>query len=235
VFDIKAAPREGGETVPGPFVVPAASDGKAAWVQANESGQGEVHLYDLEERRDHVLATGTVVPPVMFWDSRLLWAERDSPQGGGHLEMADAETGERLTVPEPLASIRSIATLDANQDIVAWSENFRTVSAWRPGEEEESDIFLAPVGEQVDWISVAGSLVQWASLKGPLVADLRSGSIVPLTDGDGVAFTGTETLVLVRPTGPLEKRGDENHLSLNHFDVSVVDTVDLPPLPECPS
>jgi len=37
VFDIAGAPRANGATVPGPFVIPAVSQGKAAWVQANHS------------------------------------------------------------------------------------------------------------------------------------------------------------------------------------------------------
>ena len=66
VFEVATAPRANGATVPGPFVIPAVSDGKSAWVQANQSGKGEVHLYDLATRQDRVLSAGAVVPPVLL-------------------------------------------------------------------------------------------------------------------------------------------------------------------------
>jgi hypothetical protein len=234
VFDIATAPRVNGATVSGPFVIPVASEGRAAWVQANPSGKGEVHLYDLARRQDRVLSAGTVVPPVLFWGAKLMWVEKDLPGGGGHLAMADAATGEPLTVPRPLASLTSIATLAASGDLVAWSEDYHTVSVWRVGEPKAEQIFAAGPDDGVDWITIAGDLVEWRGLKAPMVADLRSGSVTPLTEGNGGAYTNGEALVLEKPLGPLVKPA-EDEVALNHFEADVVDVTKLPPLPGCPS
>jgi hypothetical protein len=234
VIDLAAAPRVGGATVPGPFVIPVVSQGRAAWVQANQSGQGELHLYALAERQDRVLSAERPVPPVLFWRSKVVWAERDMPDGG-HLSMADAVTGEQLAVPEPLASIRSIASLAASDDLVAWTEDHHTVSVWRVGEPKAEQIFAAGKDDGVDWVTIAGGVVEWEGLKAPMAADLRSRSVAPLTEGNGFAYTNGEALVLEKPFGPLVKNGDEHHLSLNHFEPDVVDATSLPPLPGCPS
>ncbi|MEX2157992.1 MAG: hypothetical protein WEB04_01165 [Dehalococcoidia bacterium] len=235
VFDIASAPRVGGVPVAGPFVIPVVSQGKAAWVQANASGRGEIHLYNLVTRQDRLLSTGTAVPPILFWGTKLVWAEKDLPGGGGHLAMADAATGEPLIVPEPLASLRSIATLAASEDLVAWSEDYFHLSVWRVGEAAPKGIFAAGREDGVDWLTIAGDIVAWRGLHAPMAADLRTGSVAPLTDGNGFLYTSGRALVLVKPLGPIVKEGDEHHRSLTHFETDVIDTTKLPPLPGCPS
>jgi hypothetical protein len=230
VFDIATAPRVNGATVPGPFVIPVMSEGNVAWVQANQSGQGEVHLYDLAGRQDRVLSAGTVVPPVLFWGSNLIWVEK-----GRGLAMADASSGQPLAVPEPLASLGSIATVAASDDLVAWSEDFHSISVWRVGEPMAKQIFTAGRDDGVDWVAIAGDLVEWRGLKAPMAADLRSGSVAPLTEGDGFAYTNGQQLLVEKPLGPLRKNGDEHHISLNQFEPEVVDVTKLPPLPGCPA
>jgi hypothetical protein len=159
-----------------------------------------------------------------------MWVEK-----GRGLAMADASSGQPLAVPEPLASLGSIATVAASDDLVAWSEDFRSISVWRVGEPKAERIFVAGAGDGVDWVAITADLVEWRGQKAPMVADLRSGSVTPLTEENGFAYTNGGALLLTRPIGPLVKSGDEQHLSLSHFESDVVDATKLPPLPGCPS
>ncbi len=232
VIDIAAAPRVGGATVQGPFVLPVVWEGKAAWVQANQSGKGEVHLYSLVERRDRVLSAGKATPPVLFWESKLLWGELDVPeQHLGHLAMADATTGELLAPPEPLASLRHFGSVAATDGLVAWTGDLHSLSIWRPGEAEASQIFTADWDDGVDWIAIAGDLVTWSGAETQWAADLRSGSVTRITQQYGGRLTNGNALLVSEPTGGLEPSSKE-FLSVIH---AVVDATRLPPLPGCGS
>jgi hypothetical protein len=235
-FVIATAPRVNGAPVSGPYIIPVVSQGKAAWVQANQSGQFEVHLYDLAAREDRVLSAGNALPPIVFWGSRLLWGERftENGQEAGQLVMIDATTGKHLEVPEPLASIRQLGSqsLGASGDLVAWSEDPHSVTVWRTGAKKAQQIFVDRNG-QVDWIAVAGDLVAWRGLKAPMVADLRSHSIAPLTEENGSVVTNGKALLLSKIVGPRVHSDDP--LTRNVEETDVVDVTKLPPLPKCPS
>lgn len=228
VVDIATAPRVGAATVQGPFVMPVVSGGKAAWVQANQSGQGEVHLYSLAERRDVVLWTGQAAKTVVFWGSMLLWGEVDAP-GVGHLAAGDATTGEQLTLPEPLASLRHFGSIAASDDLLAWTSDFHSVSTWRVGDAEASQIFTAEPGDGVDWIAIAGDLVTWGGVKTQWAADLRSHSVTRITQQYGWRYTSGNALLVTQPIGPLKKEEGRPPLS----KVDLVDATRLPPLPGC--
>ena len=229
VFDIGTAARVDGEPVSGPFVIPVASEGKAAWVQANEQGMGEVHLYDLAGREDRVLPSGSAAPPVLFWDSKLLWVDRSRG-----LAMADAKTGEPVTVPEPLAQIHSFATLAAAGEVVAWSEDFRNVKIWRVGDPRAAVLFEAAERERVDWLAVVGDLVTWSGNKRQMAADLRSGSIAPLTQRPGFKSVNRNWLLTVDPIDTTKGVAGER-MSVPPPEIDLVDVTELPPLPGCPS
>lgn len=231
VVDIAAAPRVGGATVAGPFVIPVVSEGKAAWVQANQSGQGEVHLYSLPERRDRIVSAGKATVPVLFWGSNLLWGELDDPgERLGHLAMADAVSGERLALPEPLASIRHFGSVAASNEIVAWTDDLHSLSIWRPGEEKARRIFTADVGDGVDWIAIAGDLVTWSGVKTQWAADLRSQSVTRITRQYGSRHTNGKALLVSQWIEPLKSKE-----SPPPSEIDVVDATRLPPLPGCGS
>jgi hypothetical protein len=234
VFDIATAPRVNGHTVAGPFVIPVVSQGRAAWVQANQSGQLEVHLYDLAARQDRVVSEGNALPPVVFWGSRLLWGERftENGQEAGHLVMIDATTGKHLDVPEPLASIRKVATMAASGDLVAWSEDFRSLNIWRVGEPKAEQIVAVALNSDVDWIRIAGDLVTWSGAFTQMAADLRSQSVAPITKQAGDRLTNGNALVVSQIVGPISKSDDP---FANVVENALVDVTKLPPLPGCPS
>ena len=56
------APTAGGTTVLGPLIQPAVHDGEAAWIQADATGTGAVHLFNLATNQDQVLQSGSVDP-----------------------------------------------------------------------------------------------------------------------------------------------------------------------------
>jgi hypothetical protein len=229
VIDIAAAPRVGGATVQGPFVMPVVSQGKAAWVQANQSGQGEAHLYSLAERQDRVLSEGNAGPPVVFWGSSLIWQELDIPGQLGHLAMADVTTGEQLPPPEPLASVRHLGSLAASNELVAWTGDLHSLSIWRPGEPEARQIFTADMGDGVDWIAIAGDLVTWGGAETQWAADLRSRSVTRLTQQYGWRYTNGNALLVTQPIAEMAQT--KGYVS----EVEVVDATRLPPLPACGS
>jgi hypothetical protein len=235
VFDIATAPRANGTIVPGPFVVPVASRGKAAWIQANESGELDAHLYDLASRRDSVISSGSALPPIVFWDSDLLLGERflEGGREAGHLVLVDASSGERRGVPEPLASVRSIVTLAASEDLVAWSEDYRSVFIWSAGQPEATRIFTASQDDGVDWLTIAGNVVTWNGDRQQRAADVRSGSISITTDQPGFKSANGQWLLVVDVAGTLKK--DPPGLRGSNSETSIVDTSALPPLPECPA
>jgi hypothetical protein len=235
VFDVATAPRVNGRTVAGPFVIPVVAQGKAAWLQANQSGQFEVHLYDLAAQHDKVVSQGNALPPVVFWGTKLLWGERFVEAGheAGHLVMADTATGERLPVPEPLASIRHVATLAASGDLVAWSEDFHTLTVWRVGEAKAEQIVAAGAKTGVDWIRIAGQIVTWSGDFTQMATDPRSQSSAPITRQYGGTDTNGNALLVSQLVGPIIN--SDNPLLRNVTEEDVVDVTKLPPLPGCPS
>jgi len=231
VIDIATAPRVGGATVQGPFVIPVVSEGKAAWVQASRSGKGEVHLYSLAERRDRVLSAGKATPPVLFWGSKLLWGELDVPEEQfGHLAMADAVTGEQLAPPEPLASLRNFGSVAASDDLVAWTTDLHSLTIWRPGEAEATQVYTTDMSDGVDWIAIAGDLVTWSGVETQWAADLRSSSVTRITQQYGDRLTNGNALLVVQPIGSLKT---EEMVPL--LEIEIVDATRLPPLPGCGS
>jgi hypothetical protein len=232
VITIATAPRVNGRTVSGPFVLPVVSDGNAAWVQANQSGHGEVHLYSLNDRLDQVLSAGKAGPPVAFWGSNLLWQELDVPGQSGHLAMADAATGKSLDVPEPLASIRHLgSSLVATTNLVAWDDG-RSLWIWRPSDLAASQIFVADTGDHVNFVAIADTLVTWGGVKTQWAADLRSGSVTQITQQYGGRVTNDSTLIVSQPTGALK---DGSGQMVPPSETDIVNATQLPPLAACTS
>jgi hypothetical protein len=235
LFEVAASQKVDGTPAPGPFVIPTVAEAKAAWVQANAEGEGEVHLYDLAVREDRVLSTGKVTPPVTFWGSRLIWVEKPDGTitGGVRFAMADIQTRAAIPVPDPLTYVILIGPVDASGDLLVWSEGYDDVQVWREGDPKMTQIFEDRDG-QVDWVEIAGEhILEWRGLHAPMVADLRSRSVAPLTEENGWAYTNGTALALSRPLGPIVHYDDP--LEAPPSETSVIDVRGLPPLPECPA
>lgn len=206
---VASAPRIAGETMPGPFVIPAVSKGKAAWLQARPSDDGaphgEMHLYSLAEGQDRVISPDALLP-FAFWGQKLLWFERNPPGQGehkGYLVMTNATTGEREVPPQPLASIWNVGNLAAREYLVVWGDP-GSVWLWRPGESESTLIYRAGLGDHVDFPRIAGDLITWRGTQAHWAADLRSGSVARITQGPGDRYMNGNALLISEPVGPIK-------------------------------
>jgi hypothetical protein len=221
---IATAPFVDGNSVQGPFVSPVISNGKAAWVQANVAGVGEVHLYTLSDGTDRVLSSGNVVPPVGFWGSELIWLERDSP-GEGHLAFADTTDGRILAVPDALKNVRHVGTSVAGSgDILVWDDG-ASLWLWRITESAPHRLYTAERGDYVEFIALAGDLVTWGGAQRQWAADLRSGSFTNLTAQFGWRYTNGDWLLVSQPV-------DDSPRQIKSIS-SLLNARDLPALPSC--
>lgn len=221
-FVVAIAPTVNGSTVSGPIIQPVVSDGRAAWVQANQWGIGEVHLYDLATRRERIVDTGAGLP-VRFWGSNLIWQHLDIPAREGHLEMINAASGKLVTVPEPLASVRQLSSLAVSSRLVAWTDG-RSVRAYRGGETVTSIIFATPV-DHADFLGIAADLITWDGPLGPSALDVRSYSATRLTPSYGGRVAAGNSLLVYWPLA--------NTKGLGPLAISDIDASKLAPLPRC--
>jgi hypothetical protein len=221
-FIVAASPRVNGATVSGPIVEPIVSAGKAAWVQSNQQGIGEVHLYSLAARHDQVIASHATTP-VVFWGANLLWMHLDVAGQSGHFEMIDA-SGQPVSVPEPLASVHSLAFLAVSKDVVAWTDG-TSIWAYRPGQSSASLVYKLP-SDFAQFIAIAGDLITWDGSGSPMALDLRSSSVTTLTPANGGRFASAQSLVIYWPNAQSKSTSGE-------MLVSDVDASRLPALPGC--
>lgn len=222
-FQIGAPATANGQPVSGPFEKADVSDGRAAWVQANQAGTGDVHLYSLLDRHDQVIESGAI-DPVAFWGSDLIWQHLDVPGQSGHLKMIDASTGQPVSVPEPLASVRHLAFLAVSNDLVSWTDG-QSIWAYR-SQNPIASLVYEQSDHSASYLAIAGDLITWAGSMGPVALDLRSSSVASLTGGNGDRVARDNALVIYWPESKTPSVSTP-------FFVSVVDASKLPALPSC--
>ena len=202
------------------------SNRHAAWVQANQSGQGEVHVYSLEDDSDMILGSDKATQPVAFWESNVVWAETDAAGQSAHLVMADVSTGSPVQVPEPLASVKHWgSSFVGTSELVAW-DDAKSLWIWRPGDAKAHQAFTAEIGDYVEFVAIAGDLVTWGGVKNQWAADLRSGSVTKITQF-GWRYAESNALLVTQPIGP------QKDTPSPQSQTSIVDATKLPPLPAC--
>jgi hypothetical protein len=221
-FMLAAAPRVDGATIPGPLVEPVVAAGKAGWLQANEHGIGEVHLYSLAARRDQVVGSGATTP-IVFWGTDLVWMHLDVPGQSGHFQMVDS-TGSSVTVPEPLASVHSLAYLATSTDLVAWTDGTQ-IWAFKQGQSSASLVYSRQ-SDPVEFLGIAGDLITWDGTSSPYAFDTRSSSVTALTPGYGGRLASGQSLVLFWPSSQAKSTSGQ-------LLISAVDAKRLPALPGC--
>lgn len=223
VFEIGSPALVGGVPVAGPFLEVVLANGRAAWVQANASGTGEVHLYSLPDRHDQVVGS-SATNPVAFWGRDLLWQHIDVTGQSGHINMIDVDTGQPANVPAPLASVRHLAFLATSSDLVTWTDG-QSIWAFRSQNAVASLVYNQP-NYSAGYLAIAGDLITWTGSAGPLALDVRSSSVVSLTGGNGDRFTQNGALVIYWPVS-------KTRSASTAFYVSVVDASKLAALPSC--
>jgi len=222
-FQVQAAPRANGATVSGPIVEPVVSNGKAAWVQANTAGVGEVHEFSLASRQDQVVGSQATTP-LLFWGSDLVWMHLDVPGQSGHLEMLDTRSGLPLSVPKPLASVTHLAFLAVSDNLVAWTDG-KSIWAYRPGQDSASLVNAIPQ-DSANFLGIAGDLITWDGSSDPYALDMRSSSVTKLTPKYGGRFASGNSLLIYWPVS-------DTKTASGQFVVADVDASNLPPLPSC--
>jgi hypothetical protein len=222
-FRAAAAATRNGVPVSGPIVIPVVSNGKAAWVQADQTGSGEVHLYSLATKQDQKVASKATTP-VAFVGTDLIWQHLDTPGQSGHLEMIDVTSGRSVTVPEPLASVRHLAFLAASESIVAWTDG-TSIWAYRQGQSASSLVYSVD-HDTAQYLAIAGSLITWDGTNSPSAFDVRSSSVTTLTPANGGRFASGSSLVIYWPKGQTKS-------GTGQFNISDVDATRLPALPRC--
>ena len=223
LFEIGSPAVVGGAPVSGPFLQVAFANGRAAWVQANASGAGEVHLYSLRDRHDQVVGSGAT-NPVAFWGRDLLWQHIDVTGQSGHINMMDVDTGLSANVPGPLASVHHLAFLAASNDLVTWTDG-QSIWAFR-SEDPMASLVYNQSNYSAGYLAIAGELITWTGSAGPLALDLRTSSVVSLTGGNGDRFTQNDAMVIYWPVS-------QTRSASTAFNVSVVDASKLSALPSC--
>lgn len=194
-FQIAAAPRVDGHTIPGPDIEPVVGNGVAAWIQANESGFGDVHIYALLDRHDTVVDTHATTP-VTLWGSNILWMHLDVVGQSGHFEMVDS-AGHRLTVHGPLASVSRATYVAIAPDLVAWTDG-HSLWMYRSGQTIPSLAFQT-AEDSVQFIGIAGDLITWDGQSGPAALDTRSSTVTSLTRANGGRFASGKSLLIYWP------------------------------------
>ncbi len=223
-FELAAAPTVNGSPVSGPIVQPVASSGRAAWVQANQEGTGEVHLYSLEDRRDQRVGSGATYP-VLFWGPDLVWQHVDVPGQSGHIQMLDVASGEPVAVPAPLAAVRQISSLAVSDRLVAWTDG-TSIWAYRPGQSSAS-LVDELTADSAGFLAIADNdLITWDGSSRPFALDVRSAAVTTLTPAYGGRFASGRSLLIYWPNS-------QTKVSPGTFLVSDVDVSNLPPLPPC--
>jgi hypothetical protein len=222
-FEVGVAATINGAPVSGPIVQPAIWSGMAAWVQANQAGIGEVHLFSLQSRNDRIVGSGAT-NPVLFWGSELIWQHLDVPGESGHLQMLDVVSGKPVTAPEQLGSLRHLSSLAVSDSLIAWTDS-TSIWAYRPGKSSVSLVYEL-TNDTAGFLGIAGNLITWDGSSQPFALDVRSGAVTKLTPAYGGRFASGMSLLIYWPDSKAKATSPQ-------FVVSDVDTSKLPPLPSC--
>jgi hypothetical protein len=221
-----------GQPIPGPSVAPVVDHGMLAWIQSlpGMPRRTQVHLYALAAGRDSVVATGQLAGVALVWPL-LLWS--DAARFGGtvpaRIVVADAHTGALLPTPRALTTVSTPGMLAGSNGIVTWADTYlHSLSIWQIGSDRVQQVVSAGYGQ--DWVefpSVAENLLAWTGPLAAFVGDLRSGAYIQATPLYGTALARGRGLVITYSATPNEKRLHPSMINI------LVDTADLPPLPEC--
>jgi hypothetical protein len=222
-FELAAAPTINGSHVPGPFVQPVVSGGKAAWAEPNQAGIGEVHLYSLADRRDEVVGSNATYP-VLFWGSDLVWQQVDPSGQSWQLQMLDVATHQPIPVPAPLRTASRAASLAVSDGLVAWTDG-TSIWAYRVGQSTATLVYQV-AGDTAGLLAIAGDLVTWDGSSRPFALDVRTAAVTTITPVYGGRFASGRSLLIYWPSG-------QTKAASGALSISDVDAATLPPLPSC--
>lgn len=158
----------------------------------------EIHLFDLGERSERILASGRVSAPVYAGDL-LIWGERDGA-GVYSFKTVDAKTLAPVALPAALRDPASIIYLSGSQDWFAWSvEGLQEANVWRVGSGERRVYKTPDIKHYFQFMQFAGDYLLWYSGVSSAILDLDGGVLV---DVGGSLAAGDDLIVMQQPVGP---------------------------------
>jgi hypothetical protein len=199
--------RRDGSFLPGQQPTLAVHGGMLAWSQALPGPltqyQSEVHVFELDARKDTIIASGKVSAPVYAKDL-MIWAERDG--AGRYLfKASDANSLAPAEVPTALRDPGSIIFLSANKDWFAWTaEGLLELNIWRVGTDERRAFRAPDIKHYFQFMKFAGDYLLWYSGVTSVVLDLGSGAFF---DVPGSVAGGPDLIVIEQPTVTNKEKG----------------------------
>ncbi|MDQ6883887.1 MAG: hypothetical protein M3077_06565 [Candidatus Dormibacteraeota bacterium] len=171
----------------GVFEQVSVDHGKAAWINDRQ-----LHLFDLASGRDQRLDASASY--ATFSWPMLIWAQGST--GDARLHAASAVTGNAITLPAELSSIRDIHFIVGAPGRLAWSggQTVTDVWFWNAGSQPR---VLFRASDYADVWSIGSTLVGAVGSSSDYLVDLRTGATTevpnrvlgPVLNGDALALT----------------------------------------------
>lgn len=151
--------------------------GVVTWAQPTSTRgpvpTAEVRAYDLDARSVLVLDSGRVSSPV-FAGPLLVWGRID-PAGTTGFRAVNATTYRPVALPEQLRTQPGIISLAGSQRYLVWSTDWHHAMAWRIDGGLVTSYAIAPTGDVLQFLTVAGHFMIWFAATHFAVLDLRTG------------------------------------------------------------
>lgn len=209
--------------------------GLVTWMQPNTLQARDIHLYDLESGKDHVLAKKMIFAPMLVRES-LIWQEQNTDESielrGVDLEGldlgqddVDLEEGPATAIPAALNEAGGSFEIATDGTTWAWnSSDFTKLYAWREGWTEPITVRDDGLGNHFQYVAVGDGLITYTDDQATFAADLDQHSYAPITETYGGAVTNGTAIAVSYPSDDSKVPGLLSY---------VMDTATVDPLPTC--
>ncbi|MBO0703179.1 MAG: hypothetical protein J2P38_09625 [Candidatus Dormibacteraeota bacterium] len=194
--------------------------GVVSWAQPTSTdgpiATAEVRAYDLDAGRVSVLDSGRVSSPVIA-GPLMVWGRIDS-DGKTVLRAVDAATYRPVELPEQLRTQPGIIYLAGSSRYLVWSTDWHQLVAWRMDTGLVTTYTIAPTGDVLQFLSIAGHFMIWFAGSHYAVLDLRTGGAFDAATHGGLIdllVGSTTAIVRIEPQpGPSKGPGGSTVFSL---------------------
>jgi hypothetical protein len=225
---IGAATRNpGGQFWESPWRGPDVRDGIAAWTQGVGPDQlGEVHAYDLRNRRDVVVRHGHPGGAFLVRGT-VVWLEASAPGVPTRMHAASARTGVPARLPRALRGLRNVTGLETDGHRIAYPDAPYKSLWWSPrlGAKPSEVVETRHLHHVDNSVHVGGRYVSFGIYPDVYVADAKLQRYVQVSRRGGWA--------LVNPNALLVVYGTTKKVLHPILRIAFVPLRDLPPMPPC--
>ena len=175
-------------TVQGGFILLQFRGDRLTWLEPGPSrAQQSIPVYDLSTREMRFVIENAFVYGPMWNGDGIVWLQ--SIDGKDYLTGVTAD-GSEWNPPEELTEASSAGRFTVNEGVWAWvDKSSRYLYAWMPDWEYPLLIDVAaPEGDFVDGLNIINDFLFYYTHQITWVADLRSLTRAPITDGAGQAI-----------------------------------------------